>query len=294
MLRIAMMHLLFNVRVVSIVLWVTIVHVCVLSVVESLVVCMSGIVLVLADLAVLSDWCRVLVILVNLLEMLGIGLSIIFDCLVVVRLVISLAITVLEMLSFSILMLWVAVVWVAVEVVVCMADSLKLMLRVVMRIASLFSVLVVADQRGIVPVDVHVVMRCLVDNSVMRGFMDNSSVMRSLVDNSVMRSLVDNSSVMRGFMDNSGVMWGLVDNSSVMRSFLDESSEMSGLMNGSVMRNFMDSSMMRSLMGDNGVMRCLVDNSCVMRCCVMLWYLMRCLSSVMSINVMRVLMVRLL
>ena len=265
MLRIAMMHLLFNVRVVSIVLWVTIVHVCVLSVVESLVVCMSGIVLVLADLAVLSDWCRVLVILVNLLEMLGIGLSIIFDCLVVVRLVISLAITVLEMLSFSILMLWVAVVWVAVEVVVCMADSLKLMLRVVMRIASLFSVLVVADQRGIVPVDVHVVMRCLVDNSVMRGFMDNS-----------------------------GVMWGLVDNSSVMRSFLDESSEMSGLMNGSVMRNFMDSSMMRSLMGDNGVMRCLVDNSCVMRCCVMLWYLMRCLSSVMSINVMRVLMVRLL
>jgi len=285
MLRIAMMHLLFNVRVVSIVLWVTIVHVCVLSVVESLVVCMSGIVLVLADLAVLSDWCRVLVILVNLLEMLGIGLSIIFDCLVVVRLVISLAITVLEMLSFSILMLWVAVVWVAVEVVVCMADSLKLMLRVVMRIASLFSVLVVADQRGIVPVDVHVVMRCLVDNSVMRGFMDNSSVMRSLVDNS---------SVMRGFMDNSGVMWGLVDNSSVMRSFLDESSEMSGLMNGSVMRNFMDSSMMRSLMGDNGVMRCLVDNSSVMRCCVMLWYLMRCLSSVMSINVVRVLMVRLL
>ena len=194
-----------DVSVVSLVASVLIgvvVNICVLLVVEGLVVLVLSVVLVLADFTVLSNWSSVLVILTGLV-VLWVSLGLVFDCLVVVSLVVTLAISVLEVLAFDVFVLGVAVV-VTVGALVSVANSLKLVLRVAVRVSSLLSVFMVTDKRGIIFMDI--------DISVVGG---NSVVDWSLVmdgDLVVGSLLVDNLGiVMNGLSVNvSWVLHGLV------------------------------------------------------------------------------------
>ena len=174
-----------DVSVVSLVASVLIgvvVNICVLLVVEGLVVLVLSVVLVLADFTVLSNWSSVLVILTGLV-VLWVSLGLVFDCLVVVSLVVTLAISVLEVLAFDVFVLGVAVV-ITVGALVSVANSLELVLRVAVRVSSLLSVFMVTDKRCIIFMDI--------DISVVRS---NSVVDWSLVmdgDLMVGSLLVDN------------------------------------------------------------------------------------------------------
>ena len=191
-----------DVSVVSLVASVLIgvvVNICVLLVVEGLVVLVLSVVLVLADFTVLSNWSSVLVILTGLV-VLWVSLGLVFDCLVVVSLVVTLAISVLEVLAFDVFVLGVAVV-ITVGALVSVANSLELVLRVAVRVSSLLSVFMVTDKRCIIFMDI--------DISVVRS---NSVVDWSLVmdgDLVVGSLLVDNLGiVMNGLSVN--VSWVLL------------------------------------------------------------------------------------
>ena len=191
-----------DVSVVSLVASVLIgvvVNICVLLVVEGLVVLVLSVVLVLADFTVLSNWSSVLVILTGLV-VLWVSLGLVFDCLVVVSLVVTLAISVLEVLAFDVFVLGVAVV-ITVGALVSVANSLELVLRVAVRVSSLLSVFMVTDKRCIIFMDI--------DISVVRS---NSVVDWSLVmdgDLMVGSLLVDNLGiVMNGLSVN--VSWVLL------------------------------------------------------------------------------------
>ena len=174
-----------DVSVVSLVASVLIgvvVNICVLLVVEGLVVLVLSVVLVLADFTVLSNWSSVLVILTGLV-VLWVSLGLVFDCLVVVSLVVTLAISVLEVLAFDVFVLGVAVV-ITVGALVSVANSLELVLRVAVRVSSLLSVFMVTDKRCIIFMDIDIsVVRSnsVVDWSLV---MDGDLVVGSLlVDN---------------------------------------------------------------------------------------------------------------
>ena len=176
-----------DVSVVSLVASVLIgvvVNICVLLVVEGLVVLVLSVVLVLADFTVLSNWSSVLVILTGLV-VLWVSLGLVFDCLVVVSLVVTLAISVLEVLAFDVFVLGVAVV-ITVGALVSVANSLKLVLRVAVRVSSLLSVFMVTDKRGIIFMDINISVvggNSMVDWSLV---MDGDLVVGSLlVDNPV-------------------------------------------------------------------------------------------------------------
>ena len=179
-----------------------IVNICVLLVVEGLVVLVLSVVLVLADFTVLSDWGSVLVILTGLV-VLWVSLGLVFDCLVVVSLVITLAISVLEVLAFGVFVLGVAVV-ISVSALVSVAYSLELVLRIAVRVSSLLSVFMVTDKRCIIFMDIDISVmgsNRVVDWSLV---MDGDLVVGSL--------LVDNLGiVMNGLSVNvSWVLLGLV------------------------------------------------------------------------------------
>lgn len=149
-----MVVLLFNVSVVPwLVLPVLVMHVSVLPIMECLVVFMLGMGLVLSSLAMISHGSSVLVVLMALFMVLWVALLLVHDSLIVVCLAVTLTVSVLEVPTFNIFMLWVS----AVGVLVCVAHSLEIVLRVVCWVPS-FSVFVVADQRSIVFVNINILM----------------------------------------------------------------------------------------------------------------------------------------
>ena len=153
-----MLHLCFHVGVVPVMRDVLVMHVGVLLVMERLVVGMLGIWLILANFVVLGHWCSVLMVRV-LGVVLRVAMCLVFDCLVVVSRVVSLTIAMLEVLTLDVCVLG---IWVLVQGVVSVTDRLEIVLRVVVRIASLLSVCVMTDQRSVVLVniDIGVVSDC--------------------------------------------------------------------------------------------------------------------------------------
>ena len=174
---------------------VLVMHVSVLLIMECLVICMLGIGLVLSGFAMSSHGGSVLVVLMALFVMLWVALLLIHDSLIVVCLVVALTVAVLVVPTFNVFVLGVS----AVGVLVCVAHSLKIVLRVVLRWVPSFSVFVVADQRSIVFVNINILVvsnRCMMrsdDSCVVWG--NDSFVVSS--NNLVMRS--DDSLVMHRF-----------------------------------------------------------------------------------------------
>ena len=143
-----------------------------------LVVCVLGVMLMLASFTMICHRCCVLVVGVLHWVVLRVSTSLIFDRLVVMSSVVSLTVAVLEVFALGVLVLtvWVVAVIAVVQSIVSMADSLEVMLRVVVRL-RVARCLVMRDQRGIVSMSI--------DISVMRG---DYCVMYRLCNYCVVRS----------------------------------------------------------------------------------------------------------
>ena len=258
--------MLLNVRVISLMRHVTILHVCFITVVECLVVeRLGGVRLVHFQLVDLSGRSCVRVrccvrgrccvrsrcCVWGVHVMLGVACSI-----------------VCELLGIYVLMLWVAVMC---EGVICVTDRLKLTFSIVVRITSvLYSVCRVADQRSVIPVSINIgrvvdwgfdgcsnVMSSCVDN---RGLISHSSVLGSLMDyGSVVRDLVHDGCVVRGLLHSCCMMRGLVRGCYVMRSLVRGCCVMRGLVRCCLMRCLVRCCLLR----------------CLVRCCLMCFFLFK-------------------
>lgn len=137
--------------------WIRVVHVGVLLVMVGLVVRMLSVVLMLASFTMISHRCCVLVVGMLHWVVLRVSRGLIFDSLVVMSSVVSLTITVLEVFAFGVLVLtvWVVAMVSMMQSIVCMTDSLKVMLRVMMSL-RVARCLVMIDQRGIVSMSIDI------------------------------------------------------------------------------------------------------------------------------------------